>query len=115
MKTNQWVFTTVAVCLVAIAGCKKAEPAEGPPQEYYGVKVDLPKLDATFANASPDVLDSVAQAKHGFRYELFPQALAALDKLSKHPALTEPQKKLVSDLIEQTKQVIAKAPPPPGR
>ena len=35
----------------------------------------------------------------------------SLDKLSHNPGLTESQKKVVADLIEQTKQVIAKTPP----
>lgn len=46
------------------------------------------------------------------RYGQFPQAMVQLDKLAHVPNLTEPQKKLVNDLLEQTKQVIAKAPPP---
>ena len=38
--------------------------------------------------------------------------LVELDKLSNIPNLTDPQKKLVNDLIEQTKKVIEEAPPP---
>jgi hypothetical protein len=46
------------------------------------------------------------------RFGQFPQAMVQLDKLAHVPNLTEPQKKLVNDLLEQTKQVVAKAPPP---
>lgn len=111
MKTTNWMFAAVTVFLLSSVGCQKEQP-QGPPQEYYGVKVDWPKLDTSFANAAPDVQNSVASVKRAFRYGLFPQALAELDKLSKNPSLTDDQKKLVSDLIEQTKQVITKTPSP---
>jgi len=50
-------------------------------------------------------------AKRHIRYERFPQALVELNKLAQNPGLSEPQKKVVSALIEQTKQVIAKGLP----
>jgi hypothetical protein len=115
MKTNHWTWTFLAVGLVALAGCKKENQAPGPPQKFYGVQVDWLKLDPTFANASPEVQNGVLIVKRNFRYGMFPQAVAELEKLAKNPALTEPQKKLVGDLIEQTKQVIAQAPAPPAR
>lgn len=111
MKMTKWMFATLAVGLLFPVACKKEQP-QGPPQTYYGVQVDWPKLNATFTNASQDVQTSVASVKRNFRYGLFPQALMELDKLSKNPQLTEPQKKLLSDLIEQTKQVVAKTPVP---
>src|SRR5207247_11053418 len=95
--------------------CRKADQSVAPPREFFGVKVDLPRLDADFTNASPDVQDRVSLIKRFFHYGQFAQAMVELDKLSNVPNLTMPQKKLVNDLIEQTKQVIAKAPPPPGQ
>jgi len=116
MKTTNlvcapWLLATLAVCLLSLPACKK-EPVPGPPQEYYGVKVDWLKLDSVFTNASAEVQNSVALVKRHYRYGLFPQALAELGRLAKFPNLTEEQKKLVSDLTEQTKQVIAKTPAP---
>jgi hypothetical protein len=99
---------------VALAGCKKADQ-QGSAQQFYGINVDWPKLDAEFAKASSDVQDSVSLVKRFFRYGQFPQALMELDKLSNNPNLAESQKKLVNDLLEQTKQVVAKAPPPSGQ
>jgi hypothetical protein len=112
MKMPHWLFALLAVCLVAFAGCKKAGQAETP--EFYGVQVDLPKLGLVFAGASEQVQANVATFNRFFRYGQYPQALGELDRLASQPSLTEPQKKLVGDLIEQTKQVIAKVPPPPG-
>jgi hypothetical protein len=41
--------------------------------------------------------------------------IVELDKLGNNPSLSEPQKKLVNDLIEQMEQVIAKSSLPAGR
>ena len=115
MKTTNFVFSILAVCVVAFAGCKKADQSQGFSQQYYGINVDWPKLDTEFANAGQGVQDGVTLVKRFFRYAQFPQALMELDKLSNNPNLTEPQKKLVNTLIEQTRQVIIKAPPQPGQ
>ncbi len=114
MKMTDSFFLILAVCLLAFSGCKKADQQSSAPQ-FHGVNVDLPKLDTEFATVGPEVQDSLSLVKRFFRYAQFPQALMELDKLSNNPSLTEPQKKLVKDLIEQTKQVITKTPPPPGQ
>ena len=115
MKTTHWMFMALTVCILALAGCKKAEDEPGPTPVYYGVKVDLPKLDTEFTSASQDVQASAAMVKHFLRYAQLPQALAELGKLAKNPSLSEIQKKVVNDLIEQTKQVIANSRPSPGQ
>jgi hypothetical protein len=114
MKKTNFLFALLALGLFAPAGCKKSEPTAGPTNEYYGVKIDVAKLDAEFANPSLDVLSQVLQVKRFFHYQQFPQAVLELNKLAQMPGLTESQKKLVSDLIGQTKQVIAKATSPSG-
>lgn len=105
----------LVIGLLALVGCKKAEQAAGPTYEYFGVKVDVPKLDAEFANPNQGVQDRLNLIKRFFRYGQFAQAVPELDALSKMPNLTESQKKLVNDLIAQTRQVITKAPPQPGQ
>jgi hypothetical protein len=114
MQTRAFAFLILAVCALASAGCKKADPQESIPQ-FNGVTVDLPKLEPEFTAVGPEVRDSLGLVKRYFRYAQYPQALMELEKLSNIPGLAEPQKKLVLDLIEQTKQVIAKAPPQPGQ
>lgn len=113
MKTTNFFSLVVAVGLLALAGCKKADQP-GSVEQFHGINVDLPKLDTEFAKSGADVQDSLTLVKRFFRYAQFPQALMELDKLSKNPNLTEPQKKLVNELIEQTRQVITKSPPLPG-
>jgi hypothetical protein len=112
MKTTHWAFGLLAGCLIAFTGCKKAAQPAGQVQEYYGVKVEWPRLDAEVANASPEVQTAVSRAKRAFRYRQLPQPLVQVDKLTHVPNLTEPQTRLVNDLLELTKQMIAKAPPP---
>jgi len=113
MGNGRFWLSLLAGCLLLGAGCKKREQYVGPPQEYYGIKVNWAKLNTEFTNASPDVQANVSLAVRAFRYALFTNALVELDKLANNPNLTDAQKKLVSDLSEQTKQVIAKAPPSP--
>ena len=115
MKTANCLLAILAIGLLAPVGCKKADQSAAAPAEYYGVKVDLPKLDAEFASASQEVRDRATIIKRFFRYGQFPEAISELDQLSKMPNLTESQKKLVNTVIEQTTQVIAKVPPQPSR
>ena len=112
MKTTHIFLSILAVCVVALAGCKKSDESAALTQAYHGINVDWQKFDAEFANAGQDVQDSVNGVKRFFRYAQFTEALMELDKLSNNPNLTEPQKKQVSGLIEQTRQVITKAPTP---
>ena len=112
MKMLKSLFLILAVSFVAFVGCKKSDPSQESAQAYHGIQVDWTKFDAEFANAGPDVQGSVTSVKRFFRYAQFPEALVELDKLSNIPNLTDPQKKLVNDLIEQTKKAIEKAPPP---
>ena len=68
-----------------------------------------------FATTGQDVQASLNLVKRYFRYAQFPEALVELGKLSNNSNLTEPQKKLVNDLLTQTRQEISKAPPNPGQ
>ena len=85
----------------------------GPPQEYYGVKLNWSQLNTAFTNASSEAQNDAYMAVRAFRYSQFPQAMVQLEKLANDTGLTEAQKTLVAELMEQTKQVIAKAPAPP--
>ena len=107
-------FLLLLVCLSLGAGCKKDEPP-ATVQQFLGTEVDWPKLEAEFATSAPDVQNSFSLLKRFFRYGQLPQALVELDQLSKNPQLTEPQKKLIGDLITQTKQKLNDAPPPAGQ
>jgi hypothetical protein len=108
-------ISLLLLCLVALAGCQKSDQGQSQSPVFNGVKVDLPKLDLQFTNASPELMNSVTQIRRYYRYSQFLQAMMELDKVSNDASLNEAQKKLISELLEQTKQVIAKAPPPPGQ
>ena len=108
MRTTHGLFAVLAVCFVVWIGCKKSEQPVAQRGESYGV--DWGKVDSEFANATPEVRDSVSLTKRFFRYAQFPRAMMELQKLAGVSSLTESQKKLVNDLIEQAKQEIAKAP-----
>ena len=111
MKWLQW--SALALAWFAFAGCKKSEQSSGPAQEYYGVKLNWSHLSTAFTNASPEAQNDAYLAVRAFRYSQFSQAMVQLEKLAGEPGLTDAQKNLVNELIEQTKQVITKAPPPP--
>ena len=112
MKATHVFLLVLTSCLLGLAACNKTDPAKQSAQAYHGIQVDWTKFDAEFASAGPDVQGSINLLKRFFRYAQFPEALVELDKLSNNSGLTEPQKKLVNDLIEQTKKAIEKAPPP---
>ncbi len=114
MKRIQRLSFTLALSFLALAGCKKSELVSGHPQEYYGVKVNWSRLTKDFTNASPEVQNDAYLAVRAFRYSQFPQAVAQLERVASNPGLTDAQKALVNELIDHTKQVIAKAPPPAG-
>jgi hypothetical protein len=100
------LFALCAATLV-VAGCKKAPPPAAAPVTN-GVTIDVPKLREAFPTPSPEAQAAITQLQFGLRYGQYVNALQALDTLLNSPGLTEPQKKVVTDVIEQVKQVIAK-------
>jgi hypothetical protein len=103
--------------VVALSGCNKAAAPPPPPPstiQMAGVRLDLPKLDTEFQDASPEIQAAVKQIKQSYRGGRFVRMVTELDELSNNPGLGASQKKLVGDLIEQMKQVLAKMPAPPG-
>ncbi len=112
--TINWMALVLAAGFLTFAGCGKSEKLPTS-QEVSGVSVDLPKLQAAFANASPDMLNDVTQVSFGLRYGDYMKSLAALDKLASNASITEAQKKVVNDVIEQVKKVMAQAPAAPAQ
>jgi|GEM_PF-2199173 len=100
------------VSAFALVGCDKKE---APPPVMQGVTVDLPKLGETFATASADLQNNVAEVTMGVRYGDYPRAFAALAKLDSAPGLTEAQKKVVGEVAEQIKQLANKRANPPAQ
>ncbi len=81
-----------------------------PAPEVNGVKVDLPKLQDSLTNGTPEQQSLVRNAMSGIRYGQYADSLMQLDKLSKDTTLNDQQKQALNQVIEQMKQVVAKAP-----
>jgi hypothetical protein len=110
LKTYKNILTLVILAALAAAGCKKKAPAAPPPYTINGVNVDSPKLAVSLANASPEAKTHVTEFEMSLRYQSYDKGLAALDKLANDPSLSESQKKVVNEVIEELKQLIAKGP-----
>jgi len=102
MKTMKSLLAVFAIVMLVVAGCKKEAP---PTATVNGVTVDLPKLQQTFATAPQDLIVLVNQVGFGIRYNDYVKALSALDQLANNPNVTEPQKKVVNEVIEQVKKL----------
>jgi hypothetical protein len=109
MKVHQ--ISCLAVCVLLFPGCGKKEPPAPQSYDISGVKVDMPKLQTTFQNAPPELLNPVNTASSMVRYGQYERAMQALDGLLSNPALNDAQKKVVTDVLEELKQVIQKAGP----
>jgi len=109
MKKLNLVLGLVAVALLAVSGCGKSNNTPAAAQ-VNGVTVDIPKLNEAFANASPEIKSTVTMVGFNIRYTKYEEALMALDKLANDPNVTEAQKKVVSQLIEEAKQLANAAP-----
>lgn len=106
------LISFLVVCGIGLAGCGK--PASPPPVQQ-GVTLDLPKLNEAFASASPELQAQVSEVARGVRYGEYAPALAALAKLEAAPGLTDAQKKIVTEVMAQVKDVASKAATAPPR
>jgi hypothetical protein len=105
MKPMLWL---VAVGALFAGGCSKSKTP--PPPQYNQVTVDLPKLMQTFTGAPPEVQQSVGMVQRNLRYGDYTKALMSLDELANNTSITEAQKKVVAEVIEQVKKAINQAP-----
>src|ERR1041385_7426039 len=113
MNIRSSIFLLV-LCALPIAfvgaGCKKKDAGLGP-VDVSGVKVDMPKLQQTFADAKPELMAPMNETSSNLRYGFYDKAVASLEKLAAMPDLNAQQKKVVNEVLEQMKQVVAKAGP----
>ena len=109
IKTSSVCMLTLL--LLGFVGCGEKQPPPLAARDISGVKVDMPKLEQEFVNAPQEVLNLVHETSSNLRYGQYEKTLQSLDKLINSPGLTDSQKKIVNDVIEQMKQVITKAGP----
>jgi len=102
--------------LVVLGACSKSSEADKlPSMEFEGVKVDTPQLMAAFVEASPELQKPVSDAVTNMRYRKYLEAMKGLDAVLKSPGLNEQQKKLLTQVLDQLKEVLGKASPRPGQ
>jgi hypothetical protein len=111
MKNLTLVLGLLVGILFVANGCGKSDKTP-PAADINGVTVDLPKLSEAFANASQEVRTTVNQVGFNIRYTKYEDALMALDKLVNDPSVTEDQKKVVNQVIEQVKKLAGSQPAP---
>jgi len=112
MNANKFLALAATLFIAVGAGCHKSEP---PPtsQVINGTTVDMPRLQkALEANTNPDVRNQITQVAFGVRYGYYPKALMALDQLSTNPNVSDTEKKVVNEVIEQVKKLAENAPAP---
>ena len=104
----------LAVGIGASAGCKKNQPEAElpPPMIVEGVSVDLPRLmNSVVVSGNARAQAGLREVQGSFRYGQYGKAMAGLDKVAKGGGLNDEQKKLAEEVIEELRQVIAKAGP----
>jgi len=107
LQKMNWTGAALVCTMLCLAGCSKtAKTPSGP--DIGGVHVDSMSLQQAFATAPPELQASASKVTMAVRYADYNNALAELDKLAAAPGLTDPQKKLVSDVSAQVKAVMAK-------
>ena len=109
-----WGGSCLALLVLSGACSKSSEGDKLPPMEIEGVKVDTPRLMAEFVNAPPQLQQPVNDAVTKVRYKQYLQAMMALDEALKKPGLNDKQMKLIAQVMDQLKEVLAKAPPRPN-
>jgi len=95
-----------------LGGCGKSGGSAPPPPAASGTTLDIEKLQQAFPSATPEIQDDIRKVKFACRYTQWKNAEEALDKLAAEPSLTDPQKQVVNDLIEEAKKLEAAAPAP---
>ena len=115
MKSTNWLMMFMLasglVGVLALTGCGKKDSGAMAPG---GVMVDLPKLQQAFAATTPDLQTALSEVNMGIRYGDFPRAFTALDKLANAPGITDAQKKIVGEVIEQVKAKASQLANPPA-
>ena len=111
MKMTQWLSGVLVVGLLAFTGCGKSD--KGAAQAIPGT-MDLAKFRQAFPSPTPEQQASISKVAEGVRYRLYPDAVAALEKLASDPSLSETQKQAVNGMIEGVKAAMTNAPAAPA-
>jgi len=115
VKKINWILAVMALVGLGLSGCKKPDkPVDS--VLVNGVSVDMPTFQKAFATATnPDIQKLMFDVDQGFRYGDYGKATAAMEELSNKPDLTEEQKKVATDVLEQLKKLPSAAPAAPAQ
>jgi hypothetical protein len=111
MKPTLRALPIAFAILLGISSCKKSQ-SQTATRDRYGIGIDWPKLDTDFRDTDPNVQAAVSAIKRSILYHQFPQAIADLERLASNSTLSDSQKKVLTELRNQTQQVMAKASSP---
>jgi hypothetical protein len=110
MITTKQVSAVFVAGLLVLAGCGKSD--KNASQAGTG-GMDLVKFTQAFPSPTAEQQQELAKVTSGIRYRLYPDAMAALEKLSGDATLTDPQKQAVADLMKGVEKVMTNAPAAP--
>jgi hypothetical protein len=113
-KIKQLALIALVGLTAALSGCGGGDVTRSAtePIEVNGVKVDLPKLEESFATATEEQRAKLTDITSGIRYGQYTKAMMALEALSGDTTLNADQKQNVTTVFEQVKQLASKAPAP---
>ena len=110
MITTKRLSAVLVAGLLALAGCGKSDKNTS---HVATGGLDLAKFTQAFPAPTVEQQATLAKVTSGIRYRIYPDAMAALEKLAADPSLTDPQKKAVDDLTKGLSQVMTNAPAEP--
>jgi hypothetical protein len=102
-----WGGFCLALLLLPSA-CSQSKKLE--PMQIQGVNVDIPQLSAEFAHAPPELQSRVTDGVSKVRLNLYLRGMMEFDEVLNSPGLKDKQKKLLTQVIGQLKEVVAKTP-----
>jgi len=76
--------------------------------QIQGVNADIPQLSAQFANAPPEIQSRVTEGVMHVRMTQYLQGMRVFDEVLNSPGLNDKQKKLLTQVIGQLKEAMAK-------
>jgi hypothetical protein len=101
MKLTPFFVGLVAAALIGATGCGKKVADQAPPVRGG---IEVAKLTAAFKDAPEDLRTPVDQVLLNLRYHQYPDAIAKLDGLTSDARVTDAQKGVITNTIEQIKQ-----------
>jgi hypothetical protein len=105
-----WCGFVLALLFLPCACSNSSQADKLPPMQMQGVNVDIPQLSAQFAKAPPELQSRVTDGISKVRLNKYVEAMMVFDEVLNSPGLNEKQKKLLTQVIGQLKEVAVNTP-----